>query len=207
MSCSLLGAFWGVSILFVITPGVDWAYAIASGIHGKVVSGVSGMLMGHLAATVIVAAGVAVSVASSEAAMSVLTAIGAVYLLGVGIKTLRHPIAVNLDGETVPSSTAKLFTRGIGVSLLNPKVFLLFLALLPQFVSPQASWPIGVQMVVLGVVHVANCAVIYCAVGFGAATIVTKHPRAARTIGIVSGIAMMTLAVTLLAELAVSQWP
>ena len=39
-------------------------------------------------------------------------------------------------------------------------LFLLFLALLPQFTDPNAGWPLSVQIVVLGLVHVASCAVI-----------------------------------------------
>ena len=31
MTLALVAAFWAVSILFVITPGVDWAYAISAG--------------------------------------------------------------------------------------------------------------------------------------------------------------------------------
>jgi hypothetical protein len=45
---------------------------------------------------------------------------------------------------------------------------LLFLALLPQFTDPNAGWPLSVQIVVLGLVHVASCAVIYTGVGTGA---------------------------------------
>jgi len=47
----LMVAFWGVSMLFVITPGVDWAYAIASGVKHRtgMLPAVSGMLavVGH----------------------------------------------------------------------------------------------------------------------------------------------------------------
>ena len=46
-------------MLFVITPGVDWAYAISAGTRHRaaVVPAVTGMLAGHLTATVVVAAG------------------------------------------------------------------------------------------------------------------------------------------------------
>jgi threonine/homoserine/homoserine lactone efflux protein len=46
-------------------------------------------------------------------------------------------------------------------------VFLLFLALLPQFVVAPATWPVAAQIVVLGLVHVVNCPVVYTSVGLG----------------------------------------
>ena len=195
MDAGLTVAFWGVSILFVITPGVDWAYAIASGLRHRagVLPAVSGMLAGHLTATFIVAAGIAAVLAASEAAMTILTAAGAAYLIWLGISALRHPATPGLNPQSTPTRRGRLFTKGIGISLLNPKVFLLFLALLPQFISTSAPWPVGAQMIALGVIHVANCALVYFAVGYGAATILTRRPRAAKIVGIGSGVVMIAL--------------
>lgn len=202
MDVGLMVAFWGVSMLFVITPGVDWAYAIASGLRERagVLPAVSGMLAGHLTATFIVAAGVAALLAASEVAMTILTAAGATYLIWLGASALRHPATPDLDSQSAPSRNGRLFARGIGISLLNPKVFLLFLALLPQFISTSATWPAGAQMIVLGVTHVANCAIVYFAVGYGAATILTRRARAAKIVGIGSGIVMIALGTGLIIE-------
>jgi len=198
----LMIAFWGVSMLFVITPGVDWAYAIASGAkhRARVLPAVSGMLTGHLAATLVVAAGVAAVLAASPVAMTVLTVAGAGYLIWLGIGALRHAAAPDLTGQAAPAGGRKLFAKGIGISVLNPKVFLLFLALLPQFTSASAPWSVGTQLVALGALHAANCAVIYFAVGYGAAAVLTKRPRAAQVVGIVSGVVMIGLGVLLIGE-------
>jgi threonine/homoserine/homoserine lactone efflux protein len=60
VSLNLLAAFWAVSFLFVITPGMDWAYMISAGIRGRVVGAAAlGLLTGHLAATLVVAQGLA----------------------------------------------------------------------------------------------------------------------------------------------------
>ncbi|MHC6594773.1 hypothetical protein [Arthrobacter sp. C152] len=76
MDIGLMAVFWGVSLLFVITPGADWAYAIGSGVRRRagVLPAVTGMLTGHITATIIVASGVAAVLASSETAMTALTA-------------------------------------------------------------------------------------------------------------------------------------
>jgi hypothetical protein len=92
MAGGTVAAFWAVSFLLVITPGADWAYAIAAGLrHRTVLPAVGGLLAGHLAATAVVAAGVASLVARSPLVMTVLTAAGAVYLVWLGIGTLVHP--------------------------------------------------------------------------------------------------------------------
>lgn len=204
MDVGLMVAFWGVSMLFVITPGVDWAYAIASGVKHRtgMLSAVSGMLAGHLVATLVVAAGVAAVLAASPVAMTVLTVAGAAYLIWLGVGALRHPATPDLTGQAAPTGGRKLFAKGSGISLLNPKVFLLFLALLPQFTSANAPWPVGAQMVLLGALHVANCAVVYFAVGYGAAAVLTRRPKAAKVVGIVSGIVMIALGVLLAGEKA-----
>src|SRR5687768_8174901 len=152
-----IAAFWGVSMLFVLTPGADWAYAIAAGLrHRTVVPAVGGLLAGHLAATAVVAAGVAALVAGTPLVLTLLTVVGAAYLVWLGIGTLTDPMGPLAGAEQAPGSWTRLALRGFGISGLNPKVFLLFLALLPQFTDPSAAWPLGGQIVALGLVHVAS---------------------------------------------------
>jgi threonine/homoserine/homoserine lactone efflux protein len=201
MDAAAMATFWGVSMLFVLTPGVDWAYAISSGLRrGGVTPAVSGMLVGHLVATAVVSAGAAAVLGRSESAMTVLTLAGSAYLVWLGVSALRDPAGPDLDWVGPPLQRRRLLAKGIGISLLNPKVFLLFLALLPQFATPTAAAPLGVQMMLLGVVHVANCAVVYIAVGFGAGRILTRRPGAAKVVGRISGVVMIALGVVLAAE-------
>jgi threonine/homoserine/homoserine lactone efflux protein len=100
MPVATIAAFWGVSMLFVLTPGADWAYAIASGMrHRSVVPAVGGLLSGHLIATVVVAAGVAALLAGSPAVLAVLTVAGAGYLMWLGVGMLRYPAGVQTHPE------------------------------------------------------------------------------------------------------------
>lgn len=201
MSFAMLAAFWGVSILFVITPGADWAYAISAGMRGKVVvPAVSGLIVGHLIATLLVAAGVAALLARQPFALTLLTVLGAAYLLWLGIGMLRHPASAHA-GEAMLSRSALHWTlKGICVSGLNPKVFLLFLALLPQFTNPAASWSVQVQIIMLGLVHIFSCSVVYLLVGFSAQKVLRTQAGAARVVSRLSGIAMMVIAALLLYE-------
>ncbi|MNT79297.1 hypothetical protein D3C72_2186170 [compost metagenome] len=84
------------------------------------------------------------------------------------------------------------------MSGLNPKVFLLFLALLPQFTDPQSSWPVPLQILLLGLVHLCSSLVIYLMVGYGAKAILSTRPGAARVVGRVSGFAMIAVALGLI---------
>ena len=92
MAISVLTAFWAVSLLFVITPGADWAYAISAGMRGRwVMPAVAGMLSGHFLATLVVAAGVGSLLAGHPLALTLLTLAGSVYLLWLGGNLLLKP--------------------------------------------------------------------------------------------------------------------
>lgn len=201
MAVSNVAAFWAVSILFVLTPGADWAYAIAAGLrHRTVLPAVSGLLVGHLAATAVVAAGVAALVVRSPMVMTALTAAGAMYLVWLGLGTLARPPAPHADAEQTAGSWARQAIKGVGISGLNPKVLLLFLALLPQFTDLGARWPLVMQIVVLGAIHVASCAVVYTGVGTGARVVLRARPAAARAVSRFSGAAMVGIGAFLLVE-------
>jgi threonine/homoserine/homoserine lactone efflux protein len=161
---------------------------------------VGGLLVGHLAATAVVAAGVGALVARSPVVLTVLTAAGATYLAWLGIGMLARPAAPRAHTQESAGSWLRQAAKGAGISGLNPKLFLLFLALLPQFTDRNAAWPIAAQIVVMGLVHVANCAVIYTGVGTGARRVLRARPTAARAMTRFSGAAMIVIGVVLLAE-------
>ncbi|PPF75082.1 LysE family translocator [Pseudoclavibacter sp. Z016] len=203
MSIGLIAAFWVVSILFVITPGADWAYAITAGLRDRSpLPAVLGMLAGHLIATLVVAAGVGVLVSRVPGLLTVITVAGALYLVWLGIGLLRAPAAVPQaeDGVAITSSPFAQAAKGVGISGLNPKVFLLFLALLPQFTDAAEPWPVAVQMTVLGLIHLASCAVVYLLVGYGARKVLRARPRAAFVVTRVSGVAMILIGIVLVVE-------
>ena len=204
MTVSVLAAFWAVSLLFVITPGLDWAYVISAGIRGRwVVPAVAGLLSGHLLATLVVAAGAGALLASNPLALSVMTVAGAVYLLWMGINMLLRPSTPEAS-EQRAESWSSWALKGFFVSGLNPKVFLLFLALLPQFTDPLSNWPLATQIIALGLLHAVSCAIVYLMVGFSARSVLQTRPAAARTVSRLSGAAMIAIALALLAERLVS---
>jgi threonine/homoserine/homoserine lactone efflux protein len=201
MILGTFAAFWAVSFLFVITPGADWAYAISAGMRDRAVApAVTGLLLGHLAATISVAVGVGAAVASTPIALTVLTVVGSAYLLWLGIRMLAHPPVPSAGADQESGPWLRWVAKGACVSGLNPKVFLLFLALLPQFIDPTTGWPIPAQVIALGLVHILSCGVVYLLVGFGSQAVLRTRPRAARGVSQCSGVAMLAIAVILLAR-------
>jgi threonine/homoserine/homoserine lactone efflux protein len=75
-----------------------------------------------------------------------------------------------------------------------------FLAILPQFTSPRGSWPLTVQLGVLGLVFTLTCAAFYLCIGSLAGQILRARPGAARAITRFSGAAMIVIGALLLAE-------
>jgi threonine/homoserine/homoserine lactone efflux protein len=91
-----------------------------------------------------------------------------------------------------------VLVRGVGVSALNPKGLLVFLALLPQFTNPRGSWPLAAQLGLLGLVFVLSCGAFYLSLGSAARKILAARPAAARAVTRFSGAAMVVVGALLL---------
>jgi threonine/homoserine/homoserine lactone efflux protein len=111
-----------------------------------------------------------------------------------------RPSTPHADEVQASGSWKRWAFKGLCVSGLNPKVFLLFLALLPQFADATAPWPVPMQMIALGLVHTISCGVIYLLVGFGSQVVLRARPAAAQRVSRFSGAAMILIALALFAE-------
>jgi len=201
MATGTVIAFWAVSFLLVLVPGADWAYAIAAGLRDRsVLPAVAGLLAGYLALTAVVAAGLAALIARWPLALTALTALGALYLLCLGVTVMARPSAPSAAADDSRQPWVRRAAKGAGISGLNPKALLLFLALLPQFLTRGTAWPSGAQIALLGLVHTANCAVVYTSVGTTARRVLRTRPATATGVIRCSGAAMIVIAALLLAE-------
>jgi threonine/homoserine/homoserine lactone efflux protein len=198
---SAVAGFWAVSLLLVMIPGADWAYAMAAGLRDRsVLPAVGGLLAGYIALTAVVAAGVAALVARWPLLLTGLTVLGAAYLIWLGAGTMTRPAPLAAGSSQASRSWLRRAARGAGISGLNPKALLLFLALLPQFLTHGGAWPFAVQIVLLGLVHTANCGVVYTGVGTAARRVLRARPAAAAAVSRFSGAAMIVIGALLLAE-------
>lgn len=202
MNASSIATFWLIALLLIAVPGADWAFVLSAGLRGATpVPAVGGIVLGYAPITAAVAAGVGGLVAGSPVFLTGLTLAGGFYLLWHGAHTFAWPPAppAGPDPGAPGVSSRAILARGVGVSALNPKGMLVLLALLPQFASPHASWPLAVQLGVLGLVFMLSCGAFYLCLGSFARKILHGRPAAARAVARFSGAAMAVLGVLLVA--------
>jgi threonine/homoserine/homoserine lactone efflux protein len=231
MAASSIFAFWAVAVLLILVPGADWAFTISAGLRGhSVLPAVSGLMLGYAAMTIMVAAGLGALVARTPDVLTALTIAGGIYLMWLGARTLVRPSSPSIPADAAgaaaapadppagvpavtragvptgaPASTGRgLLAKGVGVSGLNPKGLLLFLALLPQFTNPRWSWPLAVQLGFLGLIFMISCGTVYLCVGSVARKALHTRPAAARALTRISGAAMLVIGALLLAERLIS---
>ena len=107
-----------------------------------------------------------------------------------------------LATATRPARTQpwRLVLQGTAVSGLNPKGLMLFIAMLPQFVSVTAPWPPGAQLFTLGLVFVVSAVTFYAGLGLFARKVLAGSARATRVLTGVAGVVMLLLAAGMLGQ-------
>lgn len=155
-SASLLG-FVAAALVVLLIPGPGVLYIVArslsQGQRAGLVS-VLGLSVGALVHVAAATVGLSAILLTSVAAFGVVKALGAGYLVYLGIRALvTHPSSASVDASA-PRSLKRLFTDGVVVSIFNPKIAVFFLAFFPQFVEPSQG-PVPQQILFLGLLYVA----------------------------------------------------
>ena len=144
MSTTVLMLFMVTSLVAIATPGPTVLLALSNGARFGTRVALFGMLGAMLSDLILIGAvsiGLGAVLAASETAFQILKWIGVVYLLYLGIQLLRtkpesqHGV---LELHPTPIHPYRLFLKCLLVALTNPKGYLFFSAILPQFVNPQA---------------------------------------------------------------------
>ena len=135
-------AFFAASWLISISPGAGAVYAMTCGLnHGfpRGYVGTVGLIAGILTSLVVVAVGLGALLAASSSAFEVVKWCGVAYLLWVGVAQWREGGA-RLEAPSAPArySARVLIAKGWALNALNPKGILFMLAVVPQFVDPNA---------------------------------------------------------------------
>lgn len=194
--------FLGVSAALTAAPGPDVLFLASQGVAGGPGAGLAaalGLSSGLLVHTTLAALGVSAVFAASPAAFTTLKLAGTAYLLWLALGAFREK-GTGRPGPAAPAGAMALYRRGVVMNLLNPKVALFFLALLPQFVNP-AKGGVRLQMLTLGLVFMAQVIVIFCAIGYLSGRLGDKLPRGlagSRAIPAFKGAVYLALAAFLL---------
>lgn len=137
--------FVATGVLLNLTPGQDTMFIIGRSLTGGLRSGVAaafGITVGSMFHTLAAALGLSAILATSTLAFTIVKLTGAAYLIYLGGKLL---FAKTTDDKAASSTGAasadprSAFVQGIFTNVLNPKVALFFLALLPQFIEVASS--------------------------------------------------------------------
>jgi threonine/homoserine/homoserine lactone efflux protein len=159
--------FIATAIVLIITPGQDTFFILGrslSGGRGAGIAAALGVSAGTVIHTVLAALGLSALLATSPYAFMAVKLAGAAYLIYIGVRALLTR-ASGMPGENGHAQGQAgnhqhwaAFRQGILTNLLNPKVALFFLALLPQFIDAASSFKVaafvalGLSFVAMGVV-------------------------------------------------------
>lgn len=144
--------------LLTITPGLDTALVLrtaASLGRRSAFLATLGIQLGCLAWGAAVALGLGALLAASAFAYTILTWVGAGYLVWIGIGLLLRPrqaFSIGQDGPATTTNSWIWLRRGLLTNLLNPKIGVFYVSFLPQFV-PQA-YPAAPSLFGFAVLHV-----------------------------------------------------
>ncbi|KNC18682.1 lysine transporter LysE [Arthrobacter sp. RIT-PI-e] len=140
MDPSLWLALLGAQTLISFVPGAGAVNTMSNALtvgFRRTVWGVLGQQAALLVHIAIAAAGVGILVSNSPLAFDLIRYAGAAYLVYLGIrKFLQRPEHSDIRALQTDESALSMVRRGIWVNLLNPKAIVFFLALIPQFISP-----------------------------------------------------------------------
>lgn len=188
MDDTLLISFLGAAVLLTLMPGPDNLFVLAQSVAQGKQAGIAttlGLCTGLLVHITAAALGVSALIYQSAIAFSIVKTAGAAYLFYLAWKSFRAKGGLSIENQ--PARTLNhLYKRGILMNVLNPKVSLFFLALLPQFVSPSAG-SVMVQMFVLGAVFIAQALILFSLISLFAASIRTllmRDPRLGRKLNL-----------------------
>ncbi|TMC29464.1 MAG: LysE family translocator [Chloroflexi bacterium] len=139
------GAFLGISLLVILSPGQDTALTIRNtlvGGRGGGIATAAGVVTGLATWTLASSAGLAALLVASQPLFLAVRLVGAAYLVFLGLQALYGALARRDDrrnsiGAVLPARLRRLvaYRQGLISNLSNPKIVVFFLSLFPQFVD------------------------------------------------------------------------
>jgi len=166
----------------ILVPGPDILYVLTRGMVGGRRAGIVSALgvgTGEVLHTLLVASGLAAILATSLTMFLIIKYLGAVYLLHLGIKTIRDQHALALPRTSAPTPLTYVYRQGVLTNLLNPKAVLFYVAFLPQFVDPLHG-NAHLQIVSLGLLFALSDILFLCVLAYVTGhfhTWLTRQPR------------------------------
>jgi threonine/homoserine/homoserine lactone efflux protein len=198
--------FAGAALLMVLTPGPNMIYLLSRSIcQGREAGVISllGVIAGFLVHMFAAALGLTALFMAVPLAYEALKWAGAAYLLYLAWQAVRPGARSPFEPRTLPDDPPRrLFAMGFLTNLLNPKIAMFYLAIFPQFVSPDHG-SVFVQSLVLGSTQIAISFSVNLAIALSAARLArwfARNPAWLVAQRYVMGFVLAGLAVRLAAE-------
>ena len=203
ISSGHLIGFTLASLVIIVVPGPGVLFMIGRALaHGRRTAFATAA--GHAAGNYVVAACVAVGLGTllqrSAQVFTVVKLAGALYLIFLGIQAIRHrnSLASAMSSAVGTTDGWRALRDGLIVGVTNPKSFILFGAILPQFVNRSAG-NVPAQMLLLALISVCIGAASDIAWGLAASAVrvwFARSPRRYALVGGAGGLAMIGVGVT-----------
>ena len=203
-----LGAAAGIAMVglgLVLTPGPNMLYLVSRSVTQGRRAGLISLIgtgLGFLVYLVAAAAGIAAVFATVPLAYTALKVVGAGYLLYLAWTVLRPGAAPVFAVRDLPHDPARrLIGMGLLTNLLNPKIAILYVSLLPQFVDSDRG-SVAAQSLVLGSIQIAIALTVNALIVIGAgglASVLANRPSWARIQRYAMGTVLGAFAVRMLA--------
>ena len=155
------------ALVVVLAPGTGNVYVLAMGLgRGRraALAASVGCTLGIVPALLAAMAGLAAVLHTSALLFNALKWAGVLYLLWLAWGALRRTGSMSVRAERGGGSMLRVAWRGIVLNVLNPKLSLFFLALLPPFLSGDPARATA-EMAALGGVFMAMTLVVFALQG------------------------------------------
>lgn len=199
-------AFGLVSLGMVLTPGPNMVYLISRSIcQGRAAGLISlgGVALGFVFYMMCAALGITAIVMAVPYAYDALRIGGALYLIYLAWQAVRPGGRSPFEVRNLPQDgPGKLFLMGFLTNLLNPKIAVMYLSLLPQFIDPEHG-SVLFQSLVLGFTQIVISVSVNAAIAMLAGSIAVFLASRPTWISIqrwLMGTVLAGLAVRMLAE-------
>jgi threonine/homoserine/homoserine lactone efflux protein len=199
-------AFAAFAAIVTITPGLDTMLVVRTAAVGgrrPAFASAGGIMLGCLAWAVASALGITALLAASRVGYEVLRWVGVAYLCFLGVRTLwrhRRP-ATGQEAEPRPERSAgRAFRVGLTTNLLNPKVGVFYLSVLPQFL-PHGVPPL-LASTAMALVHNVEGLIWFTTLVFlvGRAARVLSRPPVRRRLDQLTGVVFLAFGLRLAIE-------
>ena len=205
-SNTLFLVFVGAALLMALTPGPNMIYLISRSLCQGRAAGVMswfGVVLGFTVHMICAAVGLTALFMAVPLGYELLKLIGALYLLWLAWQAVRPGSRSPFEARDLAAEPPrKLFVMGLLTSILNPKVAIFYLSVLPQFISPE-SGSVLTQSLFLGATQVFIGSSVNLAVTLSAAGIAGWFAKNQFWLAVqryVMGLVLGVLAVKLLSQ-------